>query len=687
MAQNFVTVEKAAEMLGITVEQVNLLRERRQLTGYRDGAVWKFKTDDVQRLAQSPPDLSEDDLEADVLLTDREFGGSGLSTVGTVIGGPMLNLPTNESDIKITTEPAGPTPSTATLLDFNLAADEPPNEEIDHDVLLTDAAGQSSAGTMIGGSLADAKPAGESDIQIAAAQPGEGQSTATLLDFNSVGSEEPPQEELSHNVLLTDLAGQSNAGTLIGGPLAGSTPAGDSDIQIAAVQPGAPGESVATLLDFNLAGAEQASHAVLVTDSASAPSEKRPTAPAPTASAEKPTISFTPAESSEKRPAAPAPTARQPEQKAPVQKAQPAPPVEEFDDEDVTGEMILQEREFGGSGLSAAGTVVSRSDQDILFGAAPGSEIDIVGGSTPGEAAPPAASASDEYTLGQFPLTDDSDLTLDDTTVNIPAEAKQAVAADLLGKKPAGKGAAPESPAPIKTSSSLELGNEDDEFVIAGSGSGSGTGSDVAIGGDSGISLVDPKDSGLSLEEPVEFQSHVGSESLELGEDDILATVEDQSRASGIANRVSSGGADEFLLTPLTESIDEDSESGSQVIALDTEASDDGMATVAGGTATASMVAMLEAGAAADAGAPGMFGAGMMAAQPMMYAPAEPSDAGLPETPYSIWNILSLALCIGLLTLTGMMMYDLVRNMWGWEGGNTVPSSLMEWIIKNVEGK
>ena len=53
---------------------------------------------------------------------------------------------------------------------------------------------------------------------------------------------------------------------------------------------------------------------------------------------------------------------------------------------------------------------------------------------------------------------------------------------------------------------------------------GSGTGSDVTIGGDSGISLVDPADSGLSLEEPIGLVAG-GEESLELGEDDMLAAM------------------------------------------------------------------------------------------------------------------------------------------------------------------
>ena len=60
---------------------------------------------------------------------------------------------------------------------------------------------------------------------------------------------------------------------------------------------------------------------------------------------------------------------------------------------------------------------------------------------------------------------------------------------------------------------------DNDNLVLGGSG----TGSDISIGGDSGIWLVDPKDSGLSLEAPLNLSS--GEESLELGEDDLLGSV------------------------------------------------------------------------------------------------------------------------------------------------------------------
>src|SRR5690606_36717664 len=99
-------------------------------------------------------------------------------------------------------------------------------------------------------------------------------------------------------------------------------------------------------------------------------------------------------------------------------------------------------------------------------------------------------------------------------------------------------------------------GLDDDELVL-----GSGAGSDVTLGaGDSGINLGNPSDSGLSLEEPLELSGGSGAESLELGEDEML----DLDKSMG-------GSDDDFMLTPVEDGLDEESDSGSQVIALDSE--------------------------------------------------------------------------------------------------------------------
>ena len=41
------------------------------------------------------------------------------------------------------------------------------------------------------------------------------------------------------------------------------------------------------------------------------------------------------------------------------------------------------------------------------------------------------------------------------------------------------------------------------------------------------------------------------------------------------------------------------------------------------------------------------------------------------ETPYPVWVVLLLGMCLLFMSLCGMMMYDLVRNMWSWNGPMT----------------
>jgi hypothetical protein len=208
----------------------------------------------------------------------------------------------------------------------------------------------------------------------------------------------------------------------------------------------------------------------------------------------------------------------------------------------------------------------------------------------------------------------------------------------------------------------------------------------VTLGGDSGISLVDPADSGLSLEEPLDLAAP-GDESLELGEDDMISLA-DEAVDHDAATQLKAD--DDFLLTPASEPGDEgeDSESGSQVIALDTEGSSDEAATLAH-TPGGGAVAMLEedlstaglglGGAAAAAG----LGPSGMGGLPSDLTAATPAGVlALPEAPYSALQVLSLAACVVLLAVGGMMICDLVRSMGSWDGPYQFNSSLMDIVLR-----
>jgi len=361
--------------------------------------------------------------------------------------------------------------------------------------------------------------------------------------------------------------------------------------------------------------------------------------------------------------------------------------------EEVDKDVVLSEVELGQSDPGASGTVISPADakgqseesdirlagSDLKLGGS-GVDSDLkVGGShidPAGDKPEPDKAGSSPSGFDDLDLTLDEDLTLEDSKVPL---------AEKKAEEPGGEEASESGDSAVD----LTAGLDDDDLVLGGSGSGS----DITIGGDSGISLVDPADSGLSLEEPLELTGGV-EESLELGEDDMISLSQEPGSES--PTQLKTDG--DFLLTPMDEGTDaEDSESGSQVIALDTEVPADDAATMIAGTSGASMPPMLDEELGAepalgmetaplDAVAAAAEGAPLGAPQELAGGqPLSQSMVALPEAPYSVWNVLSLALCVIFLTLTGMMMYDLLRNMWSWDSPYSVNSSLMDGILSMFE--
>jgi excisionase family DNA binding protein len=175
-------------------------------------------------------------------------------------------------------------------------------------------------------------------------------------------------------------------------------------------------------------------------------------------------------------------------------------------------------------------------------------------------------------------------------------------------------------------------------------------GSDVTrnIGG-SGINLLDPKDSGMQLEEL------------------------DLSGASGVLMRGGDSemkGDDDFLLTPLTEQTDDSTDSGSQVIALDGDFGD-------GSDATATLYAPDVPGLSAALDADGGFGMSAGRGGVAM----GPGYATVPDTRFGAGSVIALGLCSVIMTITGIMMYDIIRNMWSWSEPLSVDSTLMDMIL------
>jgi excisionase family DNA binding protein len=333
-------------------------------------------------------------------------------------------------------------------------------------------------------------------------------------------------------------------------------------------------------------------------------------------------------------------------------KAQSTPHVEDTD------EVILSEVELGQSGPGSSGTVIgmepiARAESDINL--ASSSKIDVTGQSvTPPISKGPADSKAAKFE--ELNLALEEDLTLPASTIGLDA------------KKP--------MPAAPSGGSSLVIAPEtdDDNVVIGGGSSGSG----ITLSGDSGISLVDPADSGLSLEEPLDLGGSVAEESLELGEEDMLQLAESSKSHSALK------ADDDFLLTPMEETTDTDeSESGSQVIALESE-SEEGVTLAAPeqGAGIFGEIPGADLGAGVALGtAPLGAGLGISPGAMAEGAAVAPAGAYLPEAPYSTWNIVFLSICLFFIMLCGAMVYDLVRNMWSWNSAGSVNTWLMDTII------
>lgn len=197
--------------------------------------------------------------------------------------------------------------------------------------------------------------------------------------------------------------------------------------------------------------------------------------------------------------------------------------------------------------------------------------------------------------------------------------------------------------------SALEL-EDDDEGVL-------GDGSDVTLSGESsGINIISPSDSGLALDEvslDLSGSSPIGS-SLDLGN---ISADDMPLEPLAVGSGVTQSKAGDFQLTPLGEEEGDEEKDSSQVIALD-ELSEEGAS----------------AKSAAGFGDSGMlsedFGVGL--------APGAVVVSDASETPFSLWNVLGLGSCLVLLSLCFMVMYDLLRNMWSWDGVSSPSSSLLE---------
>lgn len=217
--------------------------------------------------------------------------------------------------------------------------------------------------------------------------------------------------------------------------------------------------------------------------------------------------------------------------------------------------------------------------------------------------------------------------------------------------------------------SDLELA-DDDDLVLGG-------GSDLALAKDSGLNLMSPSDSGISLEDaPLDLAANSGISALDLAGD---SKISKGASASGSGSLVNFQQDEEFQLSPSSGDIELEEDSGSQVIELE-DSSDFGDAAVAlpsdGGMGGMGMGAV--AGDSGDIfGSTSALGGGAVAAAS---GPAAVAMA-TPDVPLGTVEVVLLMLTLTLMCLCGIMVSDIIVNMWAWNSSSDMTSGFTEMVL------
>ena len=242
----------------------------------------------------------------------------------------------------------------------------------------------------------------------------------------------------------------------------------------------------------------------------------------------------------------------------------------------------------------------------------------------------------------------------------------------------------------------LVIADDDDDLVI------SSAGSDISVAGDSGINLMSPSDSGLSLEsEPLDLAGSSIS-SLDLGAE--LVDGSGSGIGSGIGSN--SGGSladfdagEEFQLSPSGVGLDADIDSGSQVIEIEDSAEaigedvvfDDAVVVEAdpmGGDVFGDSAGFAEGGFEEAPLEDDGFGADDGEAIALEDSEVQPTGAvaaAAYEVPFSMLQCVALMSILLVMGLGGMLMTDLVRNMWTYNEVSAPVSTMTDSLISLIE--
>jgi excisionase family DNA binding protein len=344
------------------------------------------------------------------------------------------------------------------------------------------------------------------------------------------------------------------------------------------------------------------------------------------------------------------------------------------DDEllDLSDSILLSEKDIGGPAGRPPSTIIGRSELD------PDGDLDLTLRPEDSTTMSDVKLAKSDVLIGaddesldlEPPNPSDHFQDLAELDIDLESESSRVLTPGPTKGKPGAKAQAapPPSDLELAASDSSNVVSGKSDIALSGSGAASGgltglsalgldddqvlgEGSDITLSAaSSGINIISPSDSGLSLDE-VALSSASVSSPLDLGDDVGLEPLELSEDADE--------GEEPFQLTPLGEGEDEEKDS-SQVIALEEFGEEEGVVFQADER---------EAAAVGEDFSP----AGLAAGAPVAVAPAEDVAMSGPVFALLTCGVVMLMVC-------GMMMYDLVRNIWSWDDVSPLNSTLIEVV-------
>ena len=263
------------------------------------------------------------------------------------------------------------------------------------------------------------------------------------------------------------------------------------------------------------------------------------------------------------------------------------------------------------------------------------------------------------------------------------------------GRGKSGSGSALDFDDALADDDDLVMADDEDDLVIGGSRT------DVSVSGDSGINLMAPSDSGLSLEsEPLDLAGSsisaldLGAE-LGMGSGSAISGKMSSPARSGRGSELSIEGDEDFRLSPSGVGFEAEADSNSQVIEIEeSEAFEEdafgGDAFGDGGFNEGGFDEAQPVEAGFDDGG-GIDAATMTDGiddEAVTVPRGRAGFAAVYEVPFSIFQVGVLAMTLCIMCLGGMLMTDLMRNMWAYTDTAAPVSSLTDSLISlaNLDG-